>query len=314
MSQRYSRVLQVLFELCFSAIGQNGNCSDLTFVGSPTIIEFRNSFNDLLPFNGAEGTVCINPAFDGFLLTVQDDIVEPGEQFCVPVTVLNFTDVVGVAFTLNYNTSQLQFNQVTNLNPNIPDFTLAGNFANPSPGFITMNWFEQSLTPVNLMNGEPFFEICFTAIGDDGQVSDITFTSDITPIEVSDSNQDIIDFNGEEGTITISAIQPPTIAPTITQVACSGETSGAISILASGGTGGPFTYNWAGPGGPYTGPSISGLAAGSYMLTVTDVNSTLTSTATYNITQPATVITIVGNSNPPNCQGGSDGTISITTT
>ena len=302
-----------LFELCFSAIGQDGNCSDLTFSGNPTAIDFRNSFNDLLPFNGVEGTVCINPFFDGFLLTVQDDVVEPGEQFCVPITVLNFTDVVGVAFTLNYNSSQLQFNQVTNLNPNIPDFTLAGNFANPSPGFITMNWFEQSLTPVNLMNGEPFFEICFTAIGDDGQVSDITFTSDITPIEVSDSNQEIIDFNGEEGTITISAIQPPTIGtPVITQVACAGGATGAISITASGGTGGPYGLSWSGPGGPYTGANITGLTAGAYMLTVTDVNSGLTTTATYNITQPASAITIVGNSNPPNCQGGQDGTINIT--
>ena len=53
-----------------------------------------------------------------------------------------------------------------------------------------MNWYDLSLSPVNLNNGEVLFEICFTAIGDDYQVSDITFSSDITPIEVSDSNQE----------------------------------------------------------------------------------------------------------------------------
>ncbi|MCB9265120.1 MAG: gliding motility-associated C-terminal domain-containing protein [Lewinellaceae bacterium] len=308
----------VLFELCYTAMGQDGNCSDVAFAGTPTAIEFRNSLNEVLPFNGVEGTVCINPAFDGFLLTVQDKFVEPDEQFCVPITVLNFTDVVGLAFTLNYDTTQLQFNQVINLNPTLVadhNFDLSNNIATPpniASGHITMNWFDLTLNPANLMNGEVLFEICFTAIGDDGQVSDITFSSDITPIEVSDSNQDIIPFNGEEGTITISAIQPPDIGnPAITNVACMGGSDGAITISASGGTGGPFTYSWAGPGGPYSGPSIDGLAAGSYAVTVTDVNSTLTSTATYNVTQPGSSIAIDGSSTAPTCQGGSDGAISV---
>ncbi|MCO6475957.1 MAG: gliding motility-associated C-terminal domain-containing protein [Phaeodactylibacter sp.] len=308
-----------LFELCFRAMGQDGSCTDINFVGNPTAIDFRNSFNELLPFAGTEGTVCINPAFDGFLLTVQDDVVEPDEQFCVPITVLNFTDVVGLAFTLNYDDTQLQFNQVTNLNTNLPGFTRENNIATPadlqSTGNITMNWFDLSLTPVDLMNGEVLFEICFTAIGDDGDVSDITFTSDITPIEVSDSNQEIIPFNGEEGTITISEIQPPAIgSPTIEQVSCNGGSDGSISVSASGGTGGPFNYNWSGPGGPYTGATIGNLAPGAYLLTVTDVNSTLTSTASYTITQPATAITIIGTPRAPSCQGGSDGSIDITAT
>ncbi|MCB0595599.1 MAG: gliding motility-associated C-terminal domain-containing protein [Lewinellaceae bacterium] len=308
----------VLFQLCFTATGQNGNCSDVNFVGNPTAIEFRNSFNDLLPFNGRKGTACINPAFDGFLLTVRDEVVEPDEQFCVPITVLNFEDVVGLAFTLNYDDTQLQFNQVTNLNTNMPNFTLNNNIATPpaiASGHVTMNWYDLSLSPVNLNNGEVLFEICFTAIGDDGQVSDITFSSDITPIEVSDSNQEVIPFNGEEGTITISAIQPPVInTPTINHVSCNGGSNGLISISVSGGTGGPYGFNWSGPGGPYNTPTITSLSAGTYNLTVTDVNSTLTTTATYTITQPGSSITIVGNSNAPSCQGGSDGSIMITAT
>lgn len=304
-----------LFELCFTAVGQAGTCSDINFVGNPTAIEFRNSFNDLMPFAGTEGTACINPDFDGFLLTVQDDTVEPDEQFCVPITVLNFEDVVGLAFTLNYDNTQLQFNQVTNLNTNLPFFTVASNFANPSPGFITMNWFEQSLSPVDLPNGAVLFEACFTAIGDDGDVSDITFTSDITPIEVSDSNQEVIMFNGEEGTITISEIQPPTIgAPAIEHVSCINGADGSIGITVSGGTGGPYALSWAGPGGPYTGNPITGLRAGTYSVTVTDVNSTLATTATFTVNQPASAITIVGTSTAPSCQGGSDGSITVTAT
>jgi len=313
----------VLFELCFRAIGQAGagtesNCSEVSFSGVPTAIAFRNSFNDLLLFSGVKGVACINPDFDGFLLTVQDRTVAPNEQFCVPVTVLNFDDVVGVAFTLNYDTSQLQLNQVTNLNPNLAGFSVDNHIATPpaiANGRITMNWFDLTLSPTDLPNGAVLMELCFTAIGTDGQMSNITFTSDITPIEVSDSNQDVIPFNGEEGTIRISSIQPPAIGTaTITHVACFGGSTGAITASASGGAGGPFTFSWSGPGGPRTGPSITGLAPGTYMLTVTDVNSTLTSTASYTVNQPASVITITGTVTEPSCQGGSDGCITIAVT
>ncbi len=302
-----------LFDICFSPIGQDGTCSDVVFANSPTPIEFLNGAGEALTFDGDPGTVCINPAFDGFLLTIQDKVVEPGDQFCVPVTVLNFIDVVGLAFTINYNTSQLQFQQVTNLNPNLPGFAVATHFGTPSPGFVTMNYFNLSLEGVDLPNGAVLFDICFTAIGQDGQTSDITFSSAITPIEVSDSNQDIIPFNGEEGTIQISAVQPPAIGtPTITNVNCFGGMTGAISVSASGGAGGPFVYNWTGPSAyTGTGSTISNLRAGTYNLTVTDQGSSLTSTASYTVTQPAAALTVMASPVAPSCNGGSDGAISL---
>ncbi|MCB9299300.1 MAG: gliding motility-associated C-terminal domain-containing protein [Lewinellaceae bacterium] len=306
----------LLFDICFNPIGTDGTCSDVVFASSPTPIEFLNSNQEALTFEGNPGTVCINPAFDGFLLTIQDKVVEPGEQFCVPVTVLNYVDVVGIAFTINYNTSQLQFQQVTNLNTNLPLFSVASNFGNPSPGFVTMSYFNQSLEGINLQNGDVLFEICFTAIGQDGQTSDITFSSAITPIEISDSNQEIIPFNGEEGTIQISAIQPPAIGqPAITNVNCFGQMTGSITVTASGGTGGPFIYSWTGPSGfTAMGSPINNLRAGTYNLTVTDQGSSLTSTASYNVTQPTAAIAVTATPTAPSCNGGSDGTISLNVT
>ncbi len=305
----------VLFELCFRAIGTDGTCSDVSFNGTVEPVEFRNTSDEVLPFNAVEGTVCINPAFDGFLLTIQDKMVEPLEQFCVPVTVLNFEDVVGLQFTINYDASQLQFQQATNLNPNLPLFTVESNISGPpelQDGFITMVWFEQSLQPLALPNGAVLFELCFAAIGEDGQSSDITFSGDVAQIEISDSNQEIIPFNGEEGTITISSVQPPGIGNAmITDVDCFGGADGAISITANGGTGGPYSYNWSNGA---TGNQVSGLAAGSYSVTVTDQNSQLTATASYTVSQPGSAITIVGNTDPPSCVGGSNGSLTLSAT
>lgn len=306
----------VLFQLCFEPLGQGGNCTDLNFSGTPTPIQFQNGNNEALTFNGTKGTVCINPAFDGFLLTIQDRVVQPNQSFCVPVTVLNFEDVVGLAFTIQYNATHLQFQQVTNLNPNLAGFSVAGNFGlPPSPvpaGNITMSWFNSTLSPTDLNNGDTLFVLCFTAIGSNGAMSNIFFSSAITPIEVSDSNQEIIPFNSQPGQVTISAIQPPALGmPTITNVNCFGQSTGAISMSASGGSGQGFTYAWS---NGMSGASISGLAAGSYTVTVSDIGSPLTSTATYNVTQPAAALAVTGQATAPSCSGGTDGSITTSVT
>ncbi|TXB51509.1 cohesin domain-containing protein, partial [Phaeodactylibacter luteus] len=86
-------------------------------------------------------------------ISVGDASVNQGDQFCVSVTADNFTDLVGMSFTLSYDASRLSFNQATNLNSSLPAFNAGANIGNPSPGFITVNWFEQSLNPITLPNG-----------------------------------------------------------------------------------------------------------------------------------------------------------------
>jgi gliding motility-associated-like protein len=303
----------VLFDLCFTAIGTEDACSDIDITGSAEPINFTSSTLGSLSFSGEEGTICINSAFDGFRLSIPDQTVQPGDQVCVPVNVLNFLDVVGFAFTINYDQTQLSFQNISSLNPVIPDFSLAGNFGTPTQigaGNISVNWFSQSITPVDLPNGAALFEICFTAIGDDGDMSDITFSSSVTPIEISDSNGDVIPFNSLPGTITISAVQPPSIAQVnITDVDCFGENTGAIALTVNGGTGGPYSYNW---NNNATTATINNLAAGNYTVTVTDMGSGgLTATATYTVDGPSSAVALSGGVTAPTCLNGTNGAINL---
>ena len=291
-----------LFELCFDVIGDYSSCSDILINSSVVPIDFQDSNQDPLMLDATDGTICIEPQFDGLLLTAGNETVESDESFCIPIDALNFEDVVGFAFTLTYDETQLQFNQVQNLNSNIDGFSIGGNFGLPpsqvANGNITVSYFNNSLIPTTLINGDgPLFEVCFTALGDDGDESDICFTSDITPIEFSDSNQEVIPFQGECGTITISDVQPPQIVSAdLTNIDCAGEETGAISVTVNGGTGGPYSYAWTDSNGPVGGntPSLSDLAQGNYNLVVTDINSGLTVSATYTIFAPSTSVTITG--------------------
>ncbi|MBK8845179.1 MAG: hypothetical protein IPO27_00955 [Bacteroidetes bacterium] len=78
---------------------------------------------------------------------------------------------------------------------------------------------------------------------------------------------------------------------------------------ASGGTT-PYGYVWS------NGSTIqnqTGLAAGTYTVTVTDANG-CTATESQTVTQPTTVNAVVNSFTNIGCNGGTTGTISITTT
>ena len=102
------------------------------------------------------------------------------------------------------------------------------------------------------------------------------------------------------------------------QISCYGGTDGYINLQFDGGTG-AYNYSWTGPDGFTSNtPSLSGIGAGTYNLTVTDV-SMCHREYTYVLDQPDSLsITSVTSLTPDGaysigCNGG-DGTIDITVT
>ncbi|MBC7937950.1 MAG: SprB repeat-containing protein [Rhizobacter sp.] len=114
-------------------------------------------------------------------------------------------------------------------------------------------------------------------------------------------------------TTTVTILQPtvltlPVANITNTNINCFGATDGTITVVASGGTA-PYNYTIAGPTVNTTGALsgvFTGLAAGSYTVTVTDNNGCTATTAAIIITQPIGGI--------PDISLGSDVTGSLFTT
>ena len=92
-----------------------------------------------------------------------------------------------------------------------------------------------------------------------------------------------------------------------TNVSCNGGSNGTATANVSGGLS-PYTYLWQ-PGGLST-SSVNGLAAGTYTLTVTDINDSL-NIENVTITQPS-VLNAAGYvvSNIA-CNGGNNGAGSV---
>ena len=130
---------------------------------------------------GGGNTDC---TFTGFGLKFAQVTAAEGEQICMDVTVQDFTDMLGMQYTLNYDPGVLQFESITNTN--LAGLSAGGNFGNPSPGKITVFWFDQSVAGVTLPNDTRIYSICFTVLQE--TPASVTLGDSPTAIEFSSLN------------------------------------------------------------------------------------------------------------------------------
>lgn len=97
-----------------------------------------------------------------------------------------------------------------------------------------------------------------------------------------------------------------TATQTSTNVGCFGASTGTAGVTASGGTA-PYTYLWG--HGPTT-ASVTGLAAGSYSVTVTDANLD-TVVKNFTITQPVAALSATQSQTNVACRNESTGSATV---
>ncbi len=127
-------------------------------------------------------------------------------------------------------------------------------------------------------------------------------------------NVTVTDGAGCTASATYTITEPSAITlgnAVITDASC-GQ-GGSITASATGGTGN-LTYTWTGPGNP-SGNPITGLAAGTYVLTVTDANG-CSVTASYTVGGTGGGPIVFGNSiiNNVTCNGANNGSITVIAT
>ncbi len=161
-----------------------------------------------------------------------------------------------------------------------------------------------TLTPTSTVQGTATYQWS-TGVTDNGGTGTITTAGDYT-VTITDSD------NGCTSTTTINIgenFTPPTanITPTGTQLYC---TVNSINLDASTSTSqGALTYQWS-AGVVGTGSVVSVTAAGTYTVTITDING-CTDETSVNITEvPPVVVTEVSTADLT-CNGANDGAISV---
>ena len=141
-----------------------------------------------------------------------------------------------------------------------------------------------------------------------------TFTSTATGLSAGTYTFTVTDASSCSTTSSVTITEPTLLTGTATpttMVSCYEKTDGVITVSGSGGIA-PYSYKIE--SGSYSstnnGGIFSGLAAGSYTVTITDANS-CTKTITATITQP-TLLTAAAVATDIKCKGDNNGSIDLT--
>ncbi len=132
----------------------------------------------------------------------------------------------------------------------------------------------------------------------------------VTAIGFGSGDFTFTDANGCFSTSSIITVNPTPDEgnPGITDVLCHGGSDGGIMLLP----GGTYSHSWTGPNSfTSTSQSISGLEAGNYTNTMTDVSTGCTRTFTISINEPSSLPDFTYTSTDVSCNGVFDGTISL---
>ncbi len=146
----------------------------------------------------------------------------------------------------------------------------------------------------------------YTYLWNSGQATD-----DITALNAGNYLLTVTDGNGCTGTLAVlvsSPDQPVIAVDAITNTLCNGSSDGAIDISVTGGTP-TYNYNW---NSGETTEDISGIAAGTYTVTVTDAAG-CTVSEDIDVTEPSAIL-ISGVATDTDCSGSANGTIDATVT
>lgn len=227
-----------------------------------------------------------------------DNGVTDGVPFGAPTSTTVYT-VTGTDGSGCTNTASVTLTVVTCTTPNAAftpssasicagdciDFT--NNSTNIPPGSL-FGWSFSGATPsTNTTDTDPT-NVCYPTAG----------TYWVT-LAYSDFSFNLVDSTGIAITVGTCSCTPPTLAGSVSNVSCAGGTDGAIDVTVTGSS--TYTYAWSNSAST---EDISGVAAGSYTITVTDqTDPTCTATDTYSVVDGASPSVVANASATTICTG-----------
>ena len=110
-------------------------------------------------------------------------------------------------------------------------------------------------------------------------------------------------------TVHIGQPSPVGVLATLTNPACHSGCNGLIATIDTGGTGGPYNFNWS-TSPVQTSQTAMGLCAGTYSVTATDANGCV-GHSTFTLTDPAAMFIYLVQKTNVSCRGENNGSVTV---
>ncbi|MBY5957814.1 gliding motility-associated C-terminal domain-containing protein [Membranicola marinus] len=211
-------------------------------------------------------------------ISMPDTTTARGAQICIPLTVNQFNNVGTFSFVMRWNPGVIDFDTLNFKNPVLSTggSNLAMNKDLSNEGVLVFSWFANNLAPIQIPDDSTFLEVCFEAIGQIGDSTNLTVGSyketDISFTDTSSLSDPNINFTISDGSITVV----PTGNLDFNYSACESGSGFEMNVEVFSGTE-PYSYTLTGAAtGDASGLStpfdITGLSAGDYTLVITDAD------------------------------------------
>ncbi|MTB51609.1 cohesin domain-containing protein [Lewinella sp. W8] len=291
-----------VLQLCFTV--DRLAPAPVNFANNPVAIQAQNANAQNVGVIPTGGSVNPNaPVIDGLTLQISSTTAMMGETICLPVLGYEATDLVAFQFTINYDPAILEYTGTGT------EFAFrglsAGSINNSAPGVLRVLWSDPFAEGNSVADGEAIFTICFRVLDTNPGV--ISFGDTPTAIEFENTTR-IVEADLLNGQVNGSAA-PVIVDAEQNNPSCSDTSDGSIEITVSGGP--DLSFAW--DDGVSTTALAENLPAGTYCVTVTDDNTSQSTTSCYTLVAPPPFSLSVDNVEGVSCNGESDGTITIAT-
>lgn len=219
-------------------------------------------------------------------LTLPEETVAPGETVTLPLTVTDFDSIVSVQFSINWDVTVATYDEFAL--EGLP-LLAVGDFQ-AADGELRVSWFDNTGNGRTLADGTAIASFTFTAVGEPGDETLLPVTDDPLDIQIFKATPEMgvftpVSLEQDIGRITIEGALGFSVEQS--GVSCFGDEDGMAQVSFAVDTA-AYTLNWMGPNDfTATGYQQSGLAAGSYELSLLDPDGQEAFTYTLVIAGPA---------------------------
>ncbi|PHI18947.1 hypothetical protein CEQ90_15590 [Lewinellaceae bacterium SD302] len=122
-------------------------------------------------------------ADQALILRMGEATIDKGEIACLPVVSQDFRNLIGFQFTMRWDSTQLEFQNVRNFGlPGYGPANFGDRFA--SSGYLSTLWTEATLEGKNIPDGTTLFEVCLKNKAGSGAEVPVRFTDGPTTFEI----------------------------------------------------------------------------------------------------------------------------------